>query len=194
MNWAGLPLSRPTRSFAPALFTRASKRWARASARSTAAWQFAAEPRSASMKWALRPSLASWAIRSFAAGASRSTTTGSAPSFATARAIAAPMPLAPPVTSTTLLSSSRSIGSRFQAVESGGIVPEDRGLLLAGAVVQVRGNQLHHLRIGSSEQTHRPVRAKHQALPTEGLERDIQIRLEIAWPPVRPVSLRDQAG
>src|ERR1700687_1348429 len=104
------------------------------------------------------------------------------------------MPLAPPVMSTPLLSRSRFIALRFQAVESGGIVAEDRRLLIGWPADQIGGDQIQNLTVASREKAHRPVGTKHQALGSEGFKDDIEIGFEIARLPMLPVGFVDQAG
>jgi hypothetical protein len=77
---------------------------------STAAW---AEPRSVTSSWIDRPEISP--ATSVAPSRLRSPIVTSAPSAASRRAIAAPMPLAPPVTSAFFPSSLTAQGSLFGA-------------------------------------------------------------------------------
>src|SRR5438874_3437457 len=112
-------------------------------------------------------------------------TTGSAPSSAAARVIAAPIPLAPPVMRTTLSLSCKSI-------ESGGVQPKDIRFLSRAQIARVVLGDLLHLRIARGEQADRPIRAEHQALASECLEYCVQVTCEITLPPALPISLGHQ--
>src|SRR5438105_6973836 len=107
-------------------------------------------------------------------------TTGSAPSSAAARVIAAPIPLAPPVMRMTLPLSCKSI-------ESGGVQPKDVGFLSRAQIARVVLDDLLHLRIARGEQADRPIRAEHQALASECLEYCVQVRCEITLSPAFPI-------
>src|SRR5579864_4429079 len=175
------------------LFTSTSKRSNSRSVCSTVAAQFSAGIKSASMKVHLPPSLHSSTLSLFPASRSLSTKTGIAPSRAQPRAIAAPIPLAPPVMRTTLSLSCRSTFRRFQLIELCRISAEDLFFYIRRTVPKILLNNLYHLLIAGSEQAHRPIRAEHQPLRTKRVKDYIQIGPEIFFLPVMPVGFRHQA-
>ena len=109
-NSSGVPLSRPILSLMPALFTSASIRPNRSIVLSTALRQLAGDVRSAAIEIAHRAEAAQLFHDFFAAGRVAIHNHGNRAFRAHAREIAAPMPLPPPVTITTLSLSCRSIG------------------------------------------------------------------------------------
>src|SRR5215472_6710621 len=127
----------------------------------------------------MRPHFAPESQSSFlswlAAPASLSTKTGTAPSRAQPRTMAAPIPFPPPVTRTTLSLSCKSTFRRFQLIEVGCIATENFFFDVRRAILNVIFDDFQHLLIVRCEQAHRPVRAEHQALRAEGTKDYIQI-------------------
>src|SRR5260370_2756940 len=146
-NWSGLPFSRPTPSLTPALFTRALIRPNFLRVCSTVLEQASGAARSATIKSLTLPCCRKSGCDFSTASGSRSTITGMAPSPATIRVMAAPMPLAPPVTITTLSFSWRSMllvaeiekASVYRVVHSG-----DEGCFI-GAQKKSKGGDLVRL-------------------------------------------------
>src|SRR5437868_3974684 len=121
-----------------------------------------------------------------AASSSRSMTTVCAPSSAAARMIAAPMPLAPPVTTTVLPLSSKSI-------EASSVQAEDLLFCFRRKFPSVVVNHGFHASVASRQQAHRPIRTEHDPINAKAFEDCIQVRLEVLCAPVLPVSFRNQA-
>src|SRR6516225_6810971 len=116
------------------------------------------------------------------------------PSPARERAIAAPIPLAPPVTNTTRSLSCRSMSEYFYTIESLCIGAKHLLLLGSRQVFHIIRHQLMRLPVGSGQQTNRPVRTKQQPIGPKGLEYHVEIGLEIVGAPGLPIGLGDQAG
>src|SRR5262249_61130042 len=91
------------------------------------------------------------------ASGSRSITTGTAPSRAQERVIAAPIPFAPPVITIILFSSCRCTMCGSLSVKMGGVQAKDLLLVGDGQVLHVSGNELHHLRVAGRKQAYRPI-------------------------------------
>src|SRR4051794_14762528 len=119
-----------------------------------------------------------------AASSSRSMTTVFAPSSAEARMIAAPMPLAPPVTTTVLPLSSKSI-------EASSVQAEDLLFCFRRKFPSVVVNHGFHASVASRQQAHRPIRTEHDPINAKAFEYCVQVRLEVLGVPVLPVSFRN---
>src|SRR6266481_706963 len=114
------------------------------------------------------------------------------PSPAQARAIAAPMPLAPPVMTTTLFLSCKSMLAHFQPVKVNGITPEDQFFLFRGMPTQVVLDNMFDLLVTCSEQADGPIGAEHQSLGAEGIKNHIQVWFEVLIFPAVPGCFRYQ--
>src|SRR5215469_18772294 len=117
--------------------------------------------------------------------------TGIAPSWPQAPAMAAPIPLAPPVTTMTLFSSCNCMSGPLP-VEMSGIQSEDLFLLSRWQIARVIGDQFHYLAVAGSQQADRPIRPEHQAIHTKHLKHQIQVRREVLSGPIPPVCFRNQ--
>src|SRR5258708_17896888 len=115
-----------------------------------------------------------------------------APSRAQPRAMAAPMPLAPPVITTTLPLSCKSMLRRFQSIKTSGVATKNLFLVSLGVSLHVVLDELFPLTIRRSHQTYCIIGAKHQALRTESIEDLVEVRLEIIGLPVLPIRFRDE--
>src|SRR5690349_17323261 len=105
--------------------------------------------------------LRSSASSCFPASASLSTKTANAPSRAAPRVIAEPMPLAPPVTRTTLSLSCKSMLGRLQTIKANGIDAENLFLFFGRARLQIVFDDPLHLLVARGQETHGPVGAEH---------------------------------
>ena len=123
-----------------------------------------------------------------------STKTGTAPSRAQPRTMAAPMPFPPPVTRTTLSLSCKSTFRRFQLIEFRRVAAEDSVLDVRREILNVVFDDLEHLLITGGEQAHRPIGAEHQALRAKRTEYYIQVRPKVFFLPILPVGFGDEAG
>src|SRR5207302_1451220 len=137
----------------------------------------------------------------FPASASLSMKTAIAPSRAQPRAIAAPMPFAPPVMRTTLSLSSKSMllvasGAfrDFQTIKVCRVADEDVFSHVGRAIAQILFKNLHDLPIAGGQQAHGPVRPKHQAVRAKRIKDYIQIGAKIFFLPLLPVGFGRQTG
>src|SRR5258708_9450424 len=159
---------------------------------SIAAMQCAAGNRSAQINPQDTPDFRRSVCSRFPASPSLSTKTGTAPSRAQPRAMAAPMPLAPPVITTTLPLSCKSMLRRFHSVETSGVAAKNLFLVDLGVSLHVVLDELFPLTIRRGHQTYWPIGAEHQALRTESIEDHVEVRLEIIGLPVLPIRFRDE--
>src|SRR5260221_7519441 len=178
----------------PALFTSTSSRPKSRSVPSIAAMQFAAGNRSAQINPQDAPDFRRSVCKCFPASPYLSTKTGMAPSRAQPRAMAAPMPLAPPVITTTLSLSCKSMLRRFQSVKTSGVAAKNPFPVGQRVSLHVVLEDLFPLTIRCGQQTYWPIGAKHQAVRTESIEDHVEVRLEIIRLPLLPIRLRDEAG
>src|SRR5690349_4769177 len=154
--------------------------------------------RSAVNTWHAAPLAFNSACSLAAAAASRPVITGIAPSSAHARTIAAPIPFAPPVTSTTLSLSCRSMFSRvfhssaFYAVKPCGVDAEYPVLFCRLARQEFR-NEAVSPGITACQQAYRPVGSEHQPVRAEAMPGGLEVRPAIIRLPVLPVSLGGQS-
>src|SRR5579884_628711 len=111
---------------------------------------------------------------------------GTAPSSAQARVIAPPMPLAPPVITTILSLSCKSI-------EAGGVSSEDLVFVTRGESFGVIVDDLLYLRIAAAQQADRPVGAKHETIDAKRFEDNIEIWPKILRLPMLPIGFRHHA-
>src|SRR5262249_44206592 len=173
--FSGLPLSRPTLSLTPALFTSTSSRPDFCSVSFTAFAQLAASHKSAPICSQRAPALFS-SVHSFAAAvSSRSTIATIAPSFAAPRAIAAPIPFAPPVTKTTLFLSCKSMSAHRQIVEANRISAEYLFFHGSNFARHIPFDDLYYPPVIRRKQTNRPIRSEHQAICPKRLKCNVQI-------------------
>src|SRR5260370_21825363 len=173
----------------PSLFTKTARRRNSRGVCSTGGAQFSTDTRSAKMRQKVAPPLRSSACSCFPASTSLSTRTGTAPSRAQPRVIAAPIPLAPPVMRTTLSLSCKSMPNRFQAVKPDGVVSKDFLFFVLPMPIQIIFNNPLHLPVAARRQAHRPIGTEHQALRPELAENHVQLSLEILAPPLTPTTL-----
>src|ERR1700738_2827924 len=185
-NFCVLPCSSPALSLIPALLTSTSSLPKSRRVVSIAAAQFAAGNKSAQITPKDAPDCCRSVCNCFPASPSLSNTTGMAPSRAHPRAIAAPMPLAPPVIRTTLALSCKSM-LRFQPVKSSSVAAENPFFVGLGISFYVVLDELFHLTIRPGHQTYWPIGAEHQPLDTESIENHVEARLEIIGFPVLPI-------
>src|SRR6266404_6483636 len=176
----------------PALLTSTSSCPKSRSVASIAATQFAAGNRSVQINPQDAPDFCRSVCNCFPASPSLSTKTGMAPSRAQPRAMAAPMPLAPPVITTTLPLSCKSMLRRFQSVKTSGVATENLFLVGLGVSLHVVLDELFYLTIRRGHQTYWPIGAEHQALRIESIENHVEVRFEIIGFPVLPIRFRHQ--
>src|SRR5262245_5897173 len=125
---------------------------------------------SAMMRPHFTPESPSSFLRWLAASTSLSTKTGTAPSRAQPRTMAAPIPFPPPVTRTTLSLSCKSTFRCFQLIKVGCVGAEDFFLDVRRTILDVIFNIFEHLLIAGGEQAHGPVRAEHQTARAKGIK------------------------
>src|ERR1700720_4669963 len=131
----------------PALLTSTSSLPKSRSVDSIAAAQFAAGNKSVEINPQDAPDFCSSICNCFPASASLSTRMGIPPSCAQPRPMAAPMPLAPPVITTTLPLSCKSMWSHVQFVKSCGVAAEELLLIGFGVSFHVFLHELVNLTI-----------------------------------------------
>src|SRR5215469_14051508 len=153
--------------------------------------QLSTSRRSASITRHLAPPLLSSFSILWPASASRSMMTGMPPSWPQARAIAAPIPLAPPVTTITLFSSCNSIPGPLPVAVCG-VHSEDLFLVGHRQVPDIAGDQFHYLPVTGCQQTHRPIGTKNYAVHTKDLKHQVEVGCEVPDSPLLPVCFRHQ--
>src|SRR5215470_7040321 len=124
---------------------------------STMAAQFSGAMTSAMMRLHFAPESHSSFLSWLAASSSLSTKTGTAPSRAHPRTMAAPIPFPPPVTRTTLSLSCKSTFRRFQLIEVRRVAAEDFVLDVERKVLDVVFDDFEHLLVSGRKQAYRPI-------------------------------------
>src|SRR5438270_12970314 len=95
------------------------------------------------------------------------------------------MPFAPPVMTTTLSLSCKSI-------ESGRVEPKDFLFFVGREIARVILDDFFHLHIAGGQQADGPVRSEHKTICAERFECNIQVRTKCFNVPLRPVRLCHQ--